>query len=58
MNPEDRARQDIDRQLGQCGWAVQDKGPMNMNMSVALGAERATDFLVLKNRGSPLSPPY
>ncbi len=35
MNPEDRARQDIDRQLGQCGWAVQDKGPMNI--SAALG---------------------
>jgi type I site-specific restriction endonuclease len=27
MNPEDRARQDIDRQLGQCGWAVQDRCP-------------------------------
>ncbi len=35
MNPEDRARQVIDRQLGQCGWAVQDKGPMNI--SAALG---------------------
>ena len=35
MNPEDRARQDIDRQLGQCGWAVQDKG--QMNISAALG---------------------
>ena len=35
MNPEDRARQDIDRQLGQCGWVVQDKGPMNI--SAALG---------------------
>jgi type I restriction enzyme R subunit len=32
---EDRARQDIDRQLGQCGWAVQDKG--QMNISAALG---------------------
>ena len=35
MNPEDKARQDIDRQLGQCGWAVQDKG--QMNISAALG---------------------
>ena len=35
MNPEDRARQDIDRQLGQCGWVVQDKG--QMNISAALG---------------------
>ena len=35
MNPEDRARHDIDRQLGQCGWAVQDKG--QMNISAALG---------------------
>ncbi|MGA8351205.1 MAG: DEAD/DEAH box helicase family protein [Isosphaeraceae bacterium] len=35
MNPEDRARQDFDRQLGQCGWVVQDKG--QMNISAALG---------------------
>ena len=35
MNPEDRARQDIDRQLGQCGWVVQDKG--QMYISAALG---------------------
>ena len=35
MNPEDKARQDIDRQLGQCGWVVQDKG--QMNISAALG---------------------
>ncbi len=35
MNPEDRAGQDIDRQLGQCGWVVQDKG--QMNISAALG---------------------
>ena len=35
MNPEERARQDIDRQLGQCGWVVQDKG--QMNISAALG---------------------
>jgi hypothetical protein len=35
MNLEDRARQDIDRQLGRCGWAVQDKG--QMNISAALG---------------------
>jgi len=31
MNPEDRARQDIDRQLGQCGWAFEDKGQMNIS---------------------------
>ena len=35
MYPEDRARQDIDRQLGQCGWVVQDRG--QMNISAALG---------------------
>src|SRR5271157_798506 len=35
MNPEDRARQDIDRQLVQRGWVVQDKG--QMNISAALG---------------------
>ena len=35
MNPKDRARQDIDRQLGQCGWVVQNKG--QMNISAALG---------------------
>jgi len=40
MNPEDRARQDIDRQLGQCGWVVQDKG--QMNISAALGIETRT----------------
>ena len=45
MNPEDRARQDIDRQLGQCGWVVQDKG--RMNISAALG---------VAVRGFPLLP--
>ncbi len=35
MSPEDRARQDIDRQVVQCGWAVQDKG--QTNISAALG---------------------
>jgi len=35
MNLEDRARQNIDRQLGQCGWGVQNKGLMSI--SAALG---------------------
>ena len=30
MTPEERARQEIDRQLGQCGWVVQDRHAMNI----------------------------
>jgi len=52
MNPEDRARQDIDRQLGQCGWVVQDKG--QMNISAALGVA-VREFPMLPMTSSPSS---
>jgi type I restriction enzyme R subunit len=31
MTPEEQARQNIDRQLGECGWAVQSAGEMNIS---------------------------
>lgn len=31
MNPESKARQNIDRQLAQCGWAVQDAKEINIS---------------------------
>ena len=30
MKPEDRAREEIDRQLTQCGWLVQDQATINI----------------------------
>ena len=33
MRPEDGARQQIDRQLGQCGWLVQDHASMKISAS-------------------------
>src|SRR5438309_1175098 len=30
MTPEEKARQDIDRQLGLCSWVVQDRKAMNI----------------------------
>src|SRR5450432_2103603 len=35
LDPEAEARLSIDRQLEQCGWAVQDRG--DMNITAALG---------------------
>ena len=35
MTPEEEARQKIDKQLGQCGWIVQD--PKAMNITAGLG---------------------
>jgi type I restriction enzyme R subunit len=35
MTPEEKARSEIDRQLGQCGWIVQDR--VEMNISAGLG---------------------
>ena len=35
MTPEEKARQEIDRQLEPCGWAVQDY--RQMNISAGLG---------------------
>ena len=31
MTPEEKARQEIDRELGQCGWIVQDYAEMNIS---------------------------
>ena len=31
MNPEEKARQEIDRQLAACGWTVQDHESMNLS---------------------------
>jgi hypothetical protein len=31
MTPEEKARQDIDRQLAQCGWLVQSRDEMNIS---------------------------
>src|SRR5271157_115042 len=44
MNPEDRARQDIDRQLVQCGWVVQDKCQMNISAALEVAVR---EFLML-----------
>ncbi len=35
MTPEEKARKEIDRQLGQCGWTIQDRE--EMNISAGLG---------------------
>jgi type I restriction enzyme R subunit len=34
MTPEQRARQEIDRQLEQCGWVVQNVPDMNISAGV------------------------
>jgi type I restriction enzyme R subunit len=31
MTPEQKARQDVDRQLAQCGWLVQDYRAMDIS---------------------------
>lgn len=36
MKPEDRARQDIDRQLEECGWIVQDHRSMNIGAGLGV----------------------
>jgi hypothetical protein len=38
MTPEEKAQQNIDRQLTQCGWLVQDAA--EMNISAGLGGCR------------------
>jgi type I site-specific restriction endonuclease len=38
MTPEEKARQNIDRQLDACGWKVQDK--QHVNLSAATGIVR------------------
>lgn len=36
MTPEQKARQEIDRQLEQCGWVVQSYRDMNMSACVGI----------------------
>jgi type I restriction enzyme, R subunit len=36
QNPEQRARDNIDRQLSQCGWAVQDKKQIHLNAALGV----------------------
>ena len=36
LTPEQQAREDIDRQLSQCGWLVQDGKDMNIMAGTAL----------------------
>ena len=56
MTPEEEARQEIDRQLAECGWVVQDRRAMNIfaGSGVAVrefplvGGEKA-DYLLYAN---------
>lgn len=36
VNPEEKARQEIDRQLAACGWTVQDHKSMNLSAGSGL----------------------
>src|SRR5436305_237233 len=36
MTPEEKARRDIDRQLEQCGWTVQDRSEMNISAGMGI----------------------
>ncbi len=36
MNPEDKARQQIDKMLGAAGWKVQDLGDLNLGASLGV----------------------
>ncbi|MFO0889892.1 MAG: DEAD/DEAH box helicase family protein [Isosphaeraceae bacterium] len=36
MTPEERARKDIDRQLAQCGWQVQNRNEMNLSAGAGI----------------------
>jgi hypothetical protein len=38
MTPEQKARQRIDKQLEQCGWAVQDYEKMNLDAGARVAA--------------------
>ena len=38
VKPEERARQEIDRQLTQCGWEVQDHAQMNISAARGVAA--------------------
>ncbi len=36
MKPEDKAREEIDRQLEECGWLVQSKNEMNIHAGLGV----------------------
>jgi type I restriction enzyme R subunit len=38
MTPEEKARRDIDRQLEQCGWLVQDRSEMHISAGPGVAA--------------------
>ena len=54
MKPEDQAREDIDRQLTECGWEVQDHKSMNLfprGVDAELNAIAVREFPVTKPVG-------
>ena len=55
MKPEDQARQDIDRALTACGWAVQDKASMNIHAGAGVAVR---EFPVVKADGKRGSVDY
>ncbi len=60
MKPEDKAREDIDRQLTESGWEVQDHRSMNLfprGVDAELNAIAVREFPVTKPGGAKgLSP--
>jgi type I restriction enzyme R subunit len=48
MKPEDKARQEIDRQLQACGWKVQDRASMNIHAGPGVAVR---EFPVVKPDG-------
>ena len=43
MTPEEKARHDIDRQLDQCGWVVQDRTEMNISAGPGVAVREFPD---------------
>jgi hypothetical protein len=52
VTPEELARRDIDRQLGQCGWVIQ--SPSEMNISAAHGVAMRELPMLPADAGHPL----
>ena len=56
MNPEEKARQNIDRQLADCGWVVQDHKHINLSAGVGIAVREFplktgfADYLLYVNR--------
>lgn len=52
MKPEDKAREELDRQLSQCGWIVQDRREMNITAGFGVAVREfslktgAADYLL------------